>query len=195
VPERALRIRRCALGACAVLACAAPAAFAGANPAARFVLSQSDVGKGYRLNANSTGPRALSDVTLDDTGTTLSVIRHNWLGGEESAYNGISVPWGIVSLADVFRSSSAASAVLPAWVGDSVRIIGGSRVKLPLGSGAPGAQGALVTGKLAGYEALIYMWRRGRTIASVDVTGRPGKVPVALVISFARQQDRRITTG
>jgi hypothetical protein len=194
-PERASRAWRVALAACVALACAATAAFAAANPAARFVLTQSDVGKGYRLNANASGPRALSDVTLADTSKVVSEIKHNWLGGEETAYNGISVPWGIVSLADVFRSGAAANEILPAWVKDAVKISAGVRIVVPLASGAPGSQGALVRGQLAGYETLIYMWRHGRTIASVDVTGKPGTVPVALAIAFARRQDSQITTG
>jgi hypothetical protein len=119
-------------------------------------------------------------------------IRKNWLGGEESAYNGVSVQWGIVSLADVFRSTAPIASVLSAWQADAVRISGGKRVSLPLVSGAPGSHGVLVRGHIVDYEILTYIWSQGRTIASIDVTGKPGTVPLGLVLRLAREQDARI---
>jgi hypothetical protein len=175
---------------------AAGQAWAGAaNPAARFVLTQHDVGGSYRLNANASGPRKLSDVTIGDSNAIQTQIRKNWLGGEEAAYNGVSVPWGIVSLADVFRSSAPVATVLNAWQADAVRISGGRRVSLPLASGAPGSHGVLVRGHIVDYEILTYIFSEGRTIASVDVTGKPGTVPLGLVLRLARAQDAQIAAG
>jgi hypothetical protein len=191
---RAGRLLAPALAAVA-LAGAGHADAAATNPAARFVLSQHDVGGAYRLNANASGSRKLSDVTLGDSSAVQAQIRRNWLGGDETAYNGVSVPWGIVSLADVFRSTVPVATVLRAWQTDAVRISGGSRVPLPLGTGAPGTHGELVRGHIVDYEILTYIWSRGRTIASVDVTGKPGTVPVGLVLRLARAQDARIAAG
>jgi hypothetical protein len=182
-----------ALAAAALLAGQASAG--AANPAAHFVLTQHDVGATYRFNANVSGPRKLADVTIGDSRAIQARIRKNWLGGEESAYNGVSVPWGIVSLADVFRSASPVASVLGAWQQDAVRISGGTRVSLPLVAGAPGVHGMLVRGHIVDYEILTYIWSRGRTIASVDVTGKPGTVPVALVLRLARAQDAQIAAG
>jgi hypothetical protein len=166
-----------------------------ANPAEHFVLTQHDVGGAYRFNANVSGPRKLADVTIGDSSGIQARIRKNWLGGQENAYNGVSVPWGIVSLADVFRSTSPVASVLSAWQSDAVRISGGVRVSLPLGIGAPGVHGMLVRGRIVDYEILTYIWSRGRTIASVDVTGKLGTVPVGLVLRLARAQDARIAAG
>jgi hypothetical protein len=153
------------------------------------------VGSAYHFNPNVSGPRKLSDVTIGDSSAVQAQIRHNWLGGEESAYNGVSVPWGIVSLADVFRSAAPVAGVLRAWQADAVKISGGARVSLPLAVGAPGIHGVLVRGHIVDYEILTYIWSRGRTIASVDVTGKPGTVPVGLVLDLARTQDARIAAG
>jgi len=153
------------------------------------VLALSDLGDGYRVNPGLTIARTLADVSQGDSVAVRKELRRSWLAGAEHAFNGVSVQWGVVSLADVFRTSARMKLILRAWQDDAVRI---SKGKLqPVPRAAPGADGALVRGHLLNYELLIYMWRRGRTISAVDVTGTPGSVPLSLVIKLARVQDAR----
>jgi len=155
------------------------------------VLSPHDVGGAYRENATVSGPRRLGDISIGDSAAVQAQIRRDWLGGMEAAYNGTSVPWGIVSLADVFRSAARVGPILQAWQGDFVRISGGTRLSLQVGW--PGMHGVLIRGHVVTSELLIYIWQRGRTIASVDVTGPSGKVPLALLMKLALAQDARIS--
>jgi hypothetical protein len=183
------RILGFAIGLGLVAAAAAPAS-AGTNPAARYVLSPSDVGRSYKLNASVSGARTLTDIVVGDSAAIQSQIRHQWLGGEQAAYNGVSVKWGIVSIADVFRSAQITD-IVAAWEQDTVTTIVGKRLALP--HGAPGRHGALIRGHVVNQPLLIYMWQHGRTIASVDVTGGTvGNAQLSLVMKLARQQDAKI---
>lgn len=179
-----------AAGACCALLCGGSGAGAAVNPALRLVLTPHDLGHSYRSNQTLTGPRTLADISLGDSRTVRRELARSWLGGEEDAYNGVSVPWGVVSISDVFKPTARIDLILAAWEHDLVTITKGKREPLP--AGAPGSGGALVRGSLLTYELLIYMWRRGRTIASVDVTGSMGTVPLSLLMKLARRQDAKI---
>jgi hypothetical protein len=179
-----------AVACCAAAATLAHASLGKRNPAIGLVLLQRDVGHDYRPNPNLTGARKLGVVGQGDSAAVRRELRRSWIGGQTAAYNGVSVPWGIVSISDVFTPSARMKLILEAWERDLVKISRGKREPLP--AGAPGTGGALVRGRLLTYELLIYMWRHGRTISSVDVTGQMGKVPLGLLMKLARRQNARI---
>jgi len=179
-----------AIACCTTAASLAQASVAKQNPAIGLVLLQRDVGGAYQPNANLTGARKLGVVGQGDPAEVRRELHRSWMGGQSAAYNGTSVPWGIVSISDVFKPSARMKLILDAWERDLVKISRGKREPLP--RGAPGTGGALVRGRLLTYELLIYMWRHGRTISSVDVTGKMGKVPPGLVMRLARRQDAKI---
>jgi hypothetical protein len=158
--------------------------------AAKLVLTLDDLGPGYGVNPGLTGPRTLKDVSQGDSDAIRKRLRKSWLGGAEHAFNGTIVRWGVVSLADVFRPSTDVGSILRAWQDDAVSISKGKRAPVP--RNAPGKDGALIQGHLLNYELVIYIWRRGRAIASVDVTGPNGSVPVSFVMKLARAQDARV---
>jgi hypothetical protein len=160
------------------------------NPALGLVLVARDIGPGYRQNTGMTSGRTLAIVAQGDSPQVRRELARSWIGGQSTAYNGVSVPWGIVSISDVFKPTARMGLILSAWERDLLRITRGRLEPLP--KSAPGSGGALVRGRLLTYELLIYMWRRGRTIASVDVTGTMGKVPLALLMRLARLQNAKI---
>jgi len=176
---------------CGSLLVATARAAAPANPAKGLVLELADVGSAYNENPSLSGARTLADVSQGDSAAIKRELARGWIGGLERAYNGVSVPWGIVSLSDVFRASARIDLILGAWERDLVTISKGTRQPLP--AKAPGTGGVLVRGKLLTYELLIYMWRHGQAISSVDVTGAQGKVPLSLLMKLARRQDAKIS--
>ena len=103
-------------------------------------------------------------------------------------FNGISVPWGIVSTADVFRTTDLVS-IDRAWHRDLLRIAAGNMRRLP--ANAPGTNQVLVRGRLQSFETLEYMWQHGRAILSVNLTGKPGTLRLSLLMALARRQDRK----
>jgi hypothetical protein len=182
-----------ALGAALIAAALASEAAVASKPkvqAAKLVLTLHDLGPGYSVNPGLTGPRTLKDVSLGDSGAVRKQLRKGWLGGAEHAFNGNVVKWGVVSLVDVFRPSTDVGSILRAWQDDAVSISQGKLSPVP--RNAPGTGGALIQGHLLNYELVIYVWRRGRAIASVDVTGPNGSVPVSFVMKLARIQDARV---
>jgi hypothetical protein len=158
------------------------------DPAAGLVLSVSDVGPGYHANTAVSGIRTLSEVSYGDTQKIVRYLDADWLGGTESAFNGVSV--GIISVADVFRPGAPVDTVLRAWQDDAQAITGGDRV--PLSSGYPGGDPALISGMVVNYGVLIYMWREGRVIGTLELTGKPAKLRPSLLIELARRQEARI---
>lgn len=179
--------------ACCALVVGTAGASKPAVAASRLVLTLDDLGGGYRINPGLTGNRSFQDVSLGDSVAVRKELSRSWLRGAEHAFNGVSVQWGVVSLADIFRESAHMDLILRAWQDDAVRISKGERQPLP--SRAPGTGGVLVRGHLLQYELLIYMWRRGSTISSVDVTGAKDTVPVSLVMKLARRQDARVLSA
>jgi hypothetical protein len=169
---------------CGLLAATAVASAPGAKG---LLLSRSDVGSGFIVKYS--GARTLKVVGAGDSAAVRKELKRSWLNGAELAYQGSSVDRGVISQADVFRTGAQMGMILRAWQRDVVRISHGTRQALP--DAAPGTGGALVRGHLLSYELLIYMWRHGRTISSVDVTGAKGTVPVSLVMKLARAQDAR----
>jgi hypothetical protein len=178
----------------ALLACCgllAGAASASAPVRAKgMLLSLGDVGAGYTVKYQ--GARTLNVVRSGDSATVQKELRRSWLNGAELAYRHADTDRGVISQADVFRKSARMDLILRAWQRDVVRISVGARQRVP--HAAPGTGGALVRGHLLSYELLIYMWRHGRTIASVDVTGAKGTVSVSLLMKLARAQDARIAS-
>ncbi len=159
------------------------------DPAAALVLSASDVGPGYHANTAVSGIRTLSEVSYGDTQKIVRYLDADWLGGTESAFNGLSL--GIISVADVFRPGAPVDAVLRAWQDDAQNFTGGNRVPLP--PGHPGGDPALISGTVVNYGVLIYMWREGRVIATLELTGKPAKLQRSLLIKLARRQEARIS--
>jgi hypothetical protein len=171
----------------AALAESAPAPHG--DPAAALVLSASDVGPGYHANTAVSGIRTLSEVSYGDTQTIVRYLDADWLGGTESAFNGLST--GIISVADVFRPGAPVDTVLRAWQDDAQAITGGDRVPLP--HNYPGGDPVLISGTVVDYGILIYMWREGRVIATLEVTGKPAKLQRSMLIELARRQEARIS--
>jgi hypothetical protein len=159
------------------------------NPAASLVLSASDVGPGYRTNTAVSGIRTLSEVSYGDTASIVRDLDADWLGGSESAFNGPSI--GIISVADVFRPGTPVDTVLRAWQADAQAFTGGGLEQLP--SGVPGGDPALISGTVVNYGVLIFMWRNGRVIATLELTGKPAKLRVPLLMELVRRQEARIT--
>lgn len=180
------------------LACLmAPAAVAGApavtNPGARYVLTARDVGPAYKRNDVASGGRALADVSLGDSAGVRKELRRSWLGGTVAAYNHRAGTSGVISIADVFRRGAAVDNVLLAWQRDAARVTRGAFETLPRRS--PGHHPAMVRGSIAGYEILLYMWSRGHTIASVEVTGKPGEPSKRFLFALVRRQDAKLTAS
>jgi hypothetical protein len=158
------------------------------DPAAGLVLSASDVGPGYRTNTAVSGIRTLSEVSYGDTQKIVRYLDADWLGGTESAFNGVSI--GIISVADVFRPGAPVDTVLRAWQDDAQAFTGGDRVPLPIDF--PGGDPALISGMVVNYGVLIYMWREGRVIGTLELTGKPAKLRPSLLIELVRRQEARI---
>jgi hypothetical protein len=108
----------------------------------------------------------------------------------QAGFNGVSVPWGIVSTADVFRAATLAS-IDRAWHRDLLRVTRGRIQKLP--ANAPGRNRALVRGQLQSLETIDYMWQHGRVILSVNLTGKPGALRLPLLMALARRQDAKVS--
>jgi len=156
----------------------------------RMLLSLGDVGTGYTVRFS--GRRTLSDVSAGDSASVRKELARSWVSGAEQAFRGKVVDRGVISQADVFRKGARMNLILHAWLEDFVRVSDGQLQQLP--QAAPGTGGVLVRGRLLRYELLIYIWRHGRAISSVDVTGLNGTVPVALVMKLARVQDAHMAS-
>jgi hypothetical protein len=180
-------------GLALVACCGVLAAAANASSGLRakdLLLSLNDLGSAYTVRYSAT--RTLKDVSAGDSTSVRKELKRSWLKGAELAYRGRHVDRGVISQADIFRRGARMDLILGAWQRDALRISKGTRERVP--HAAPGTGGALVRGHLFSYELLIYMWRHGRTIASVDVTGAKGTVPVSLVMKYARLQDARVAS-
>jgi hypothetical protein len=119
------------------------------------------------------------------------MLRRDWIKGTEAAFNGRSGSAGIVSIADVFRPGTPTGTVLDAWQRDAVSTTSGSVEPLP--ANAPGAQPVLIKGTVLKYGILLYMWRDGTTIASVELVGKAGSLPVPELMTLARRQQSKIS--
>ncbi len=162
-------------------------------PPARLVLDLRDVGPAYTQNKHFSRSRTLKDAASGDSSRIQRRLRQIWIGGYQTGFNGRSVPWGVVSVVDLFRSSRLAD-IERAWTIDAIRITGGSRNPVP--SNAPGSFRLLVRGTITiGSQKAdidIYMWQRKRAIAAVTVSGSRGAFPSSLVVTLARRQDAKI---
>jgi hypothetical protein len=177
--------------ACLVTAVAVAAAAGGTRPGARYVLTAGDVGPGYKRNTYVSGGRTLADISFGDSTRVRGELRRDWVGGTVAAFNRVGGDSGVISIADVFRSGAAIDEILGAWQKDAADTTEGTLERLP--PHAPGHHPALVRGRIAGYEILLYMWSRGRTIASVEVTGKPGRTSKSFLLTLVRRQDARLT--
>jgi hypothetical protein len=154
------------------------------------VLTYSDAGPGYVLNHRVSGPRTLGVVTAGDTGAVKALLRADWLRGAEAAFSGQGTRPGIVSIGDVFRQGTQVDAILAAWQADARRALSGSG--LPLPANAPGTRPALIRGTFAGYAVLLYMWRAGDTIGSVELIGGPTALRTDFLLELAARQQARV---
>jgi len=190
----AVSLRSKTLLATCVAACVlAAAAVAAATPGARYVLTSRDVGPAYARNDTVSGGRSLADVSVGDSARIRRELRQSWLGGTVAAFNAVSGARGVISIADVFRQGAPIAEILRAWQADAARVTHGAFEPLP--GRAPGDHPALVRGKILSYEVLVYMWSRGRTIASVEVTGKPGETDRGFLLSLARRQDAKLAAS
>jgi len=160
------------------------------NVATPLVLAASDVGTSYVRNAVFSRPRTLAEAGNGDSIATRRLLASKWLAGMQAGFNGVSVPWGIVSTADVFRASTLAS-IDRAWHRDLLRVTRGRMQRLPVN--APGRNRALVRGHLQSLETLDYMWQHGRVILSVNLTGKPDTLQLPLLMTLARRQDAKVS--
>ncbi len=189
---RGRRLSRLALVlACGALVVGRASASAPAVHADRILLSLGDLGSAYTVKFSAR--RSLIDVSSGDSASVRQELARSWLAGAEHSFRGKKVDRGVISQADVFRKGAHMDLILRAWQRDVLRISHGTLQQLP--PTAPGTGGALVRGHLFAYELLIYMWRHGRAISSVDVTGLNGTVPVSLVMKLARVQDARMASA
>ena len=156
----------------------------------RLVLSASDVGSAYRVNSAVSGPRTLATVSAGDNPTVQSLIAKSWISGTEAAFNGRSGSVGVVSIADVFRPSSQIDDILSAWQSDATQITSGAVQKLP--SNAVGTRPVLIKGKVVDYGVLLYMWRHGNAIASVEMVGEEAQLDQNKLLDLARRQEAAI---
>jgi len=163
------------------------------SPGARYVLTARDVGSKYARNDTASGARALDDVSFGDSADVRKVLRRSWLGGTVAAYNSIAGTSGVISIADAFRHGAAVDNVLRAWQKDAARTTHGAFEDLPPRS--PGRHPAMIRGSIAGFEVLIYMWLRGHTIATIEVTGKPGVPSKSFLLALVRRQDAKLATA
>jgi hypothetical protein len=185
-----IRYKVLGLAGCLAVAIGVATGFGAASPGARYVLTARDVGSAYTRNESASGGRNLADVSLGDAPAIRRELRRNWLGGTVAAFNSLKGRSGIISIADVFRPRSAINAVLRAWQRDAVRVTRGAFQRVP--ARAPGRHPALIRGRILNYEVLVYMWSRGNTIASVELTGKPGDPDRDVVLRLARRQDAKL---
>jgi hypothetical protein len=172
------------------MAMSVASATAAANPAAPYVLTVRDVGAPYGEDQLASGSRALADISVGDSESVQRELRRNWLGGTVAAFRDFSGQESVISIADVFRSSTRIDPVLRAWQQDALRATHGVLVKLP--PQAPGQHPALIRGRITDYDVLFYMWSRGKKIASVELTGRPGAPKRRFLLTLARRQDAKL---
>jgi hypothetical protein len=181
-----------ALGlACLMTVVAVAGATGATNPGARYVLTARDVGPAYKRNNTASGGRVLADVSVGDSASVRKELRRSWLGGTVAAYNRIPGTSGVISIADVFRRGAAVDDVLLAWQKDAARTTHGAFKDLPPRS--PGHHPAMVRGSIAGFEVLLYMWSQGHTIATIEVTGKPGEPSKSFLLALVRRQDAKLT--
>jgi hypothetical protein len=166
------------------------------RPVSRLVLEPRDVGAAYVPNQELTRPRTFSEAAAGDSAAVRRAIRRTWVGGYQSGFVGVRVPWGIVSTTDVFRTGDLGT-IVTAWHADLVRQLHARR--LPVPAGAPGTRRLLLAAKVpvAGrtVEVKTYAWQRGRAFATVHLTGVAGKLRLALLMSLARRQDAKLRAG
>ena len=192
-PKRPGR-RRLVLGFAGLLAAVGVAGATGAaNPAARYVLTAYDLGPTYTRNVSVSGSRSLEDISVGDSARVRQELRRYWLGGTVAGFNGVSGSRGVISIADVFRAGVPIDDVLEAWELDAARATKGAFERLP--SHSPGHHPAFVRGTVLNYDVLLYMWSRGRTIASVEVTGSRGEPTTSLLLELVRRQDAKLKTS
>jgi hypothetical protein len=187
---RRLPLLALVLAGSALLVGTASASAPAARPD-RILLSLGDLGSTYSVKFIAR--RTLIDVSSGDSASVRQELARSWIAGAEQSFRAKKVDRGVISQADVFRQGARLDLILRAWQRDVLRISHGTLQDLP--TAAPGTGGALMRGHLFAYELLIYMWRHGRAISSVDVTGLNGTVPVSLVMKLARVQDARMASA
>lgn len=148
-----------------------------------LVLTAAAAGSSYALDGRVSGSRTLAVVSAGDAPQIAAVLKRDWLRGAEVAFEPRESGPTIVSIGDAFRPGSPVGAILAAWRADAIRTLSGTA--LPLPKGAPGTSPALIRGTFTSYGVLLYMWRTGNTIRSVELIGAPGALHVPFLIHLA----------
>ncbi|MFZ1880388.1 MAG: hypothetical protein WAU41_09490 [Gaiellaceae bacterium] len=161
-----------------------------------LVLQPADVGAGYVENASFSGQETLQDAASGDSAAVRRRLQKVWVGGYRAGFNGRTVQRGVVSTADVFRSSTIAD-IERAWKSDLITQIGGRPMATP--ASAPGTFRVLARGSAhvgaQSLEVLLYVWQQGRVVASVNVTGTPNSFSTALLMRLVARQDAKLRRG
>ena len=158
-----------------------------------LLLTKRDVGASYSLNRGFTHRWTLAERSepLGMGSTLRRELAAQWVAGAQTGFDGSAAVshQGILSTADVFRTTSFAS-IRKAWEATYLDFGKGARLTIP--RGAPGEARFLMRGRMLSngtkLEVLLYQWQHGKTLQSVWLIARPGVPGVSRLITLARLQ-------
>ena len=175
-----------ALGGAAADVSAAPS-----RDVTSLLLTKRDVGAKYSLNRGGTHRWTLAERSEGMGSTLRRELATKWVAGAQTGFDGSAAVshQGILSTADVFRTSSIAS-IRKAWEAMYLNLGSGARLTIP--PGAPGDARFLMRGRMLSngkeLEVLLYQWQRGKALHSVWLIARPGVPRASRLIALARLQ-------
>lgn len=157
-----------------------------------LLLTKRDVGAGYSLIRDFTRRPTLAERSEGMGAASRRDLAAKWVAGAQTGFLGSArvSNQSIISMADVFRTSTIAS-IRKAWEARYLKLGAGARLAVP--RTAPGAARFLMRGRMlssdgAKVEVLLYQWQRGKTVQSVWIIGPPGVPRVSRLIALARLQ-------
>ncbi len=159
-----------------------------------LLLTKRDVGPSYSLNRSGTHRWTLAERSEAMGATLRRELAAKWLAGAQRGFDGNAAVshQGILSYADVFRTSSIAS-IKRFWEATYLDL--GKGARLPIPRGAPGEARFLMRGRMLSngtkLDVLLYQWQHGKALRSVWLIARPGVPRVARLIELARLQAAR----
>jgi len=157
-----------------------------------LLLTKQDVGPGYSLNQRITTRWTLAARSDGMSPALRREFAAKWLAGAQTGFDGNAAVKGegIMSTADVFRTSNLAS-ITTAF--EKIFLQHGKGVRLKVPEGAPGSDRFLMRGRMlssgAKLEVLLYQWREHKAVLSVWLIARPGLPRVSRLMVLASRQD------